>query len=143
MNKLINFREFVRLTEDELQYILKESVINKIKTLYLVKDPEKLVLEFKKIFDIKDDIKIEKVDIGGSINTESKIIKYSTNNSLIHELIHYLQLRKKYYGEYNPPKMDNEGLLRYILQPLELNNWALSLADEALEFKSFSDFLNK
>lgn len=134
-NKVIDFNEFF---DSELS----ESVINKIKNLYYIKDPNKIVDEFKKIFDIVDNIKISKINIGGSTNSKTKEIKYSTLNSLIHELVHYLQISAGVTEDiYKFPDFTNCGILRYILQPLELNNWAISLAAESLQYNSFEDFL--
>ena len=140
---LINFRDYFNkiCEEKELQNI-NESVINKIKHLFLLKSPDRVVDEFKKIFNINDDIKISKVDIGGSFNPYTKNITYSTNNSLIHELIHYLQNRNKdTTKDYTVPEFTDEGILKYILQPLELNNWALSLADDAFQYGGLNNFL--
>ena len=39
------------------------------------------------------------------------------------------------------PEFTNCGILNYIIQPLELNNWSLSLAAEALQYESFEKFL--
>ena len=140
---LISFRDYFNkiCEEKELQNI-NESVINKIKHLFLLKSPDSIVAEFKKIFNINDDIKINKVDIGGSFNPYTKNITYSTNNSLIHELIHYLQNRNKdNTKDYTVPEFTDEGILKYILQPLELNNWALSLADDAFQYGGLNNFL--
>lgn len=140
---LISFRDYFNkiCEEKELQNI-NESVINKIKHLFLLKSPDKIVDEFRRIFDINDDIKISKVDMGGSFNPHTKNITYSTNNSLIHELIHYLQNRNKdTTKDYTVPEFTDEGILKYILQPLELNNWALSLADDAFLYGGLSSFL--
>lgn len=140
---LINFTEYFKeLCEKEENKQIRESVINKIKHLYYINKPEKLVQEFRKIFNIQDDIKIKKVEFGGSYNPNSKEITFSTNNSLIHELVHYLQNR---YGskihKYKFPNFSDKGLLEYMLQPLELNNVALSFADDALEYESLDSFL--
>jgi hypothetical protein len=125
-NKVIDFRNFF---ESELS----ESVINKIKNLYYIKDPNKIVDEFKKIFDIADNIKISKINIGCATNPKTKEIKYSTLNSLIHELIHYLQLKAGVAEDiYKFPDFTDCAILKYILQPLELNTWAISLAAELL-----------
>lgn len=81
--------------------------------------------------------------MGGKYYPDVNIIEYSSNNSLIHELIHYLQAKAGInFERYKIPQFDDIGLLKYILQPMELNNWAISLADEALKFKKFNDFLN-
>ncbi len=140
---LISFRDYFNkiCEEKELQNI-NESVINKIKHLFLLKSPDRVVDEFKKIFNINDDIKISKVDIGGSFNPYTKNITYSTNNSLIHELIHHLQNRNKdTTKDYIVPEFTDEGILKYILQPLELNNWALSFADDAFQYGGLNNFL--
>lgn len=140
---LIGFRDYFNkiCEEKELQNI-NESVINKIKHLFLLKSPDKIVDEFRRVFDINDDIKISKVDMGGSFNPHTKNITYSTNNSLIHELIHYLQNRNKdTTKDYTVPEFTDEGILKYILQPLELNNWALSFADDAFQYGGLSNFL--
>ncbi len=141
--KLISFRDyFNKICEETEIKDINESVMNKIKKLFLLRDADKIVDEFKKTFNITDDIKIKKVQIGGSYNTATKEISYSTNNSLIHELIHYLQNRNKDTTEnYILPKFSDEGILRYILQPLELNNWALSFADDAFEYNNLDNFL--
>ncbi len=121
---------------------LSESVINKIKKIYFLKDAESIVKEFKKIFDIDDDIKISKINIGGDINVNTKEIRYSSLGTLIHELVHYLQLRAGTTDEMHlKPDFTDCGILRYIVQPLELNNWALSLAAEALQYNSFESFI--
>ena len=140
---LINFREHFKelCIEAEIEKI-QESVINKIKKLFLIRDPNLLLKEFKTIFDIKEDIKISKVSIGGTYNSSTKEITYSTNNSLIHELLHYLQnIDKPMIDNYTHPEFSDEGLLRYMLQPLELNNIALSFADDAQQYNSLKDFL--
>lgn len=141
--KLISFRDyFNKICEETEIKEINESVMNKIKKLFLLRDADKIVDEFKKIFDINDDIKIKKVQIGGSYNPNSKEITFSTNNSLIHELIHYLQNKNKDTTEnYIFPKFSDEGILKYILQPLELNNWALSFADDAFEYGGLNSFL--
>lgn len=121
---------------------LSESVINKIKNLYHLKDAESIVKEFKNIFNLYDVIKISKVDIGGGINPHTKEISYSTLNSLIHELVHFLQIKAGVTEDkYKYPDYDSCGILRYMTQPMELNNWAISLAAESLQYNSFEDFL--
>lgn len=121
---------------------LSESVINKIKKIYFLRDAESIVKEFKNIFDINDDIKISKIDIGGDINVNTKEIRYSSLGTLIHELVHYLQLRAGTTDEMHiKPDFTDCGILKYIVQPLELNNWALSLAAEALQYNSFENFI--
>jgi hypothetical protein len=121
---------------------LNESVINKIKKLYFLKDAESIVEEFKNIFSIDDMIKITKINIGGHINVNTREIEYSSLGSLIHELVHYLQLRAGTTGDMHlNPDFTNCGILNYIVQPLELNNWSLSLAAEALQYDSFEKFL--
>lgn len=142
--KVINFMEyFKQLCINEENKEIKESVMNKIKHLYTIRNPEMLVQEFKKIFNITDKIEISKVSVGGNYDPYTKKITYSTNNSLIHELIHYIQNRHEIkIDKYKFPVLDDdEKLLQYILQPLELNNWALSLADDAQEYNSFDEFL--
>ena len=140
---LISFRDyFNKIQEEKELQNINESVINKIKHLFLLKSPDKIVDEFRRIFDINDDIKISKVDMGGSFNPYTKNITYSTNNSLIHELIHYLQNRNKdTTKDYTVPEFTDEGILKYILQPLELNNWALSFADDAFQYGGLNNFL--
>lgn len=121
---------------------LNESVINKIKKLYFLKDAESIVREFKKIFDINDEIKTSKINIGGNIDVDTKEIEYSSLGTLIHELVHYLQLRAGTTEDMHlKPEFTNCGILNYIVQPLELNNWALSLAAESLQYNSFEKFL--
>ena len=119
-----------------------ESVINKISKLFLLKDGERVLSKFKEIFDIEDNtIKLQKVEIGGTYDPNTNTVGYSTINSLIHEMLHYLQVQSKNKYKYIEPKLDDCGLLAYIYQPLELNNWALSLADDAQEYNSFEMFL--
>ncbi len=119
-----------------------ESVINKISKLFLLKDGERVLSKFKEIFDIEDNtIKLQKVEIGGTYDPNTNTVGYSTINSLIHEMLHYLQVQSKNKYKYIEPKLDDRGLLAYIYQPLELNNWALSLADDAQEYNSFEMFL--
>ena len=138
--KTINFKDFFKEFKED-KYI-NESVINKISKLYFIKNPEFLVQEFKKIFNIDDNIKLEKIEMGGKYYPDVNIIEYSSNNSLIHELIHYLQAKAGInFERYKIPQFDDIGLLKYILQPMELNNWAISLADEALKFNKFDDLL--
>lgn len=137
--KFISFQKFF-IEEDET-ILLKESIINKIKNLYFINDADKLVNEFKKIFEIHDNIRIKKVEIGGSFNHETFEITYSSMNSLIHELVHYLQKYKNHTGEYIYVDEDDCSILRYLTQPLELNNQAISFAAEAEEYKTFDDFL--
>lgn len=139
--KFISFQKFF-IEEDET-ILIKESVITKIKKLYTLNDAEKLVNEFKKIFEINDNIKIQKVDIGGSFDPETFEITYSSMNSLIHELVHYLQKYKNHSGKYTFIEYNDDDckLLRYLIQPLELNNWAVSLAADAEEYSSFDAFL--
>jgi hypothetical protein len=132
---IIDFNNFF---EEELS----ESVINKIKKLYFLKDAVSIVKEFKNIFSIDDEIKISKVSIGGKINVDTKEIEYSSLGALIHELVHYLQLRAGTTGDMHiKPHFTNCGILNYIVQPLELNNWSLSLAAESLQYDSFEKFL--
>ena len=54
---------------------LNESVINKIKKLYFLKDAVSIVKEFKNIFSIDDKIKITKINIGGHINVNTREIE--------------------------------------------------------------------
>lgn len=132
---IINFNNFF----DEG---LNESVINKIKKLYFLKDAESIVKEFKNIFSIDDEIKASKISIGGNINIYTKEIQYSSLGTLIHELVHYLQLRAGTTEDMHiKPDSSNCGILNYIVQPLELNNWSISLAAEALQYNSFEQFL--
>ena len=120
-----------------------ESVINKISKLFLLKDPERVLSKFKEIFDINDTtIKLKEVEIGGTYDPDTNTVYYSTMNSLIHEMLHYLQEKSKNKYRYIEPKFDDCGLLHYIYQATELNNWALSLADDAQEYNSFEMFLN-
>ena len=51
------------------------------------------------------------------------------------------QVKSKNKYRYIEPKFDDCGLLHYIYQATELNNWALSLADDAQEYNSFEMFL--
>lgn len=140
---LINFTEyFKQICIEEENKQIRESVINKIKHLFYIDKPEKVVQEFKKIFNITDDIEISKVSIGGNYNPYTKKITYSTINSLIHELIHYLQNRYRIQiDKYKFVEFTDEGILLYMLQPLELNNIALSFADDAIKFGSLDGFL--
>lgn len=119
-----------------------ESVINKISKLFLLKDAERALSKFKEIFDIEDNtIKLQKVEIGGTYDPNTNTVNYSTINSLIHEMLHYLQVKSKNKYKYISPQFDDCGLLAYIYQATELNNWALSLADDAQEYNSFEMFL--
>jgi hypothetical protein len=137
----ISFRDYYHYLLEESSR-KNESVINKISKLFLLKDPERVLDKFKEIFDINDStIKLEKVEIGGNYNPKTNIVSYSTINSLIHEMLHYLQEKSRNEYEYIPPKFDDCGLLHYIYQATELNNWALSLADDAQEYNSFDMFL--
>ncbi len=121
---------------------LNESVIHKIKKLYFSKDADSIVKEFKNIFNIDDNIKISKVHIGGSIDPKTKEIRYSSLGVLIHELVHYLQLKAGATEDMHiDPDSTDCGILNYIVQPLELNNWSISLAAEALQYNSFEEFL--
>jgi hypothetical protein len=138
-NILISFQNF--FVESDETAALNESVITKIKKIFLLKDADSIVKNFKDIFSIKDDIKISKINIGGA-NLDTLEITYSSLSTLIHELIHYLQLRAGVLKDiYSYPEYTNCGILRYMLQPLELNNWAISLACESLQYNSFDDFL--
>ncbi len=151
MNIRKEFREYLNLDSFGTYVIdfnnffdndLSESVINKIKKIYFLRDAESIVKEFKNIFNINDDIKISKIDIGGDINVNTREIRYSSLGTLIHELVHYLQLRAGTTDEMHlKPDFTDCGILRYIVQPLELNNWALSLAAEALQYNSFESFI--
>ena len=136
-----SFRDYFYYLLEENSSI-NESVINKISKLFLLTDADKIVNQFKKIFNIDDVIKLKRIDIGGSYEPNINTISYSTMNSLIHELIHYLQHKSKNEYVYITPKLDDCGLLRYIYQPLELNNWALSLAEDAQVYNSFDSFIN-
>lgn len=133
---------------DYYEYLLEESsrrnesAINKISKLFLLKDAQRVLDKFKEIFNITDEtIKLKQVEIGGYYDANTNTVAYSTLNSLIHEMIHYLQVKSKNEYVYIEPKFDDCGLLQYIYQPLELNNWAISLADDAQEYKSFEMFL--
>lgn len=141
MGKFYNFRDyFYYLLEESSRK--NESVINKISKLFLLNDPERILKKFKEIFNIEDEtIELKKVDIGGYYDPRANIIAYSTLNSLIHELLHYLQDKSKNEYNYISPKFDDCGILRYIYQSTELNNWALSLAEDAQEYNSFEMFL--
>ena len=120
-----------------------ESVINKISKLFLLKDAERVLSKFKEIFDINDNtIKLKEVEIGGAYDPNTNTVYYGTMNSLIHEMLHYLQEKSKNKYRYIEPKFDDCALLHYIYQAPELNNWALSLADDAQEYNSFEMFLN-
>ena len=138
-NILISFQNFF-VESDETT--INESVITKIKKIFLLKDAGLIVDKFKEIFNIEEEIKIKKISIGEGANPETKEIKYNSLSTLIHELIHYLQLRAGVLKDiYSYPEYTNCGILRYMLQPLELNNWAISLACESLQYNSFDDFL--
>lgn len=138
----ISFRDYYYYLLEE-NSSANESVINKISKLFLLTDGGRVLQKFKEIFDIDDNsIKLQKVEIGGNYNPNTNVISYSTINSLIHELLHYLQEKSRNEYDYIPPKFDDCGLLRYIYQPLELNNWAISLADDAQEYNSFEMFLH-
>lgn len=138
--KLISFHNFFIESDETNQ--LNESVINKIKKIFLARNADYLVKQFKEIFNITDEITYTKVTIGGGTNTQTKHIKYSSLGTLIHELIHYLQIsagcNEKDYIIANHTEC---GILNYILQPRELNNWAISLATEALQYGSFDEYL--
>lgn len=139
----VSFREYFKnsgVADEDGE--IRESVIHKIKHLYLITEPNKIVQEFKKIFDINDNITYEKIEIGGNCNKYTGHIKYSSNNSLLHELIHYLQVRTKKFPDYKEAEFSDCGILNYMLQPMELNNWAISLADEAFDFSSFDSFMS-
>ncbi len=137
----ISFRDYYYYLLEESSR-KNESVINKISKLFLLKDGERALKKFKEIFDIEDDtIILQKVDIGGNYNPNTNTVSYSTINSLIHEMLHYLQVKSKNEYEYIRPQFNDCGLLRYIYQATELNNWALSLADDAQEYNSFEMFL--
>lgn len=137
-----NFGKYIIDFKDFFDEDLNESVINKIKKLYFLKDVDSTVKEFKNIFNIDDEIKISKTNIGGTINTNTREIKYSSLGALIHELVHYLQLRAgTTIDDHIQPEFSNCGILNYIVQPLELNNWSLSLAAESLQYSSFEQFL--
>lgn len=138
----ISFRDYYYYLLEESSRT-NESVINKISKLFLLKDGERVLNKFKEIFDIDDNtIKLQKVEIGGNYNPNTNVVSYSTINSLIHEMLHYLQEKSKNEYDYIPPKFDDCGLLRYIYQATELNNWAISVADDAQEYNSFEMFLH-
>lgn len=136
--RLISFHNFFNAETSQLN----ESVIHKIKKIFLAKDADYLVKQFKEIFNITEEIIYSKVSIGGGTNITTGHIKYSSLGTLIHELIHYLQF-KAGCTEKNCvfPIFTNCGILEYILQPRELNNWAISLACESLQYNSFEEFL--
>ena len=137
-SKLISFHNFFN---DETSH-LNESVIHKIKKIFLARDAEYLVKQFKEIFNIDDNIIYSKVPIGGSCNVSTGYITYSSLGTLIHELVHYLQFKAGLTEKnYIFPKHTDCGILEYILQPRELNNWAISLACESLQYNSFEEFL--
>jgi hypothetical protein len=136
--RLISFHSFFK---DETSQ-LNESVIHKIKKIFLAKDADYLVKQFKEIFNIQEEIIYNKVSIGGGTNITTGHIKYSSLGTLIHELIHYLQFKSGCTEKnYIVPIHTDCGILEYILQPRELNNWAISLACEALQYNSFEEFL--
>ncbi len=135
--KLISFHNFFNETAQ-----LNESVIHKIKKIFLARDADYLVKQFKEIFNIDNNIIYSKVHIGGSCNIKTGNITYSSLGTLIHELIHYLQFKAGLTEKnYIFPKHTDCGILEYILQPRELNNWAISLACESLQYNSFEEFL--
>lgn len=136
--RLISFHNFFK---DETSQ-LNESVIHKIKKIFLAKDADYLVKQFKEIFNIDDELVYAKVSIGGGTNIKTGHIKYSSLGTLIHELIHYLQFKAGCTEKnYIVPIHTDCGILEYILQPKELNNWAISLACESLQCISFEEFL--
>ena len=136
--RLISFHNFFK--DDTSQ--LNESVIHKIKKIFLAKDADYLVKQFKEIFNIPEEITYTKVSIGGGANIKTGHIKYSSLGTLIHELIHYLQFKAGCTEKnYIVPIHTDCGILEYILQPRELNNWAISLACESLQYNSFEEFL--
>ena len=91
----ISFRDYYFYLLEENSRT-NESVINKISKLFLLKNGERVLKKFKEIFDINDDtIKLEKVEIGGNYNPNTNTVSYSTINSLIHEMLHYLQDKSK------------------------------------------------
>ena len=136
--RLITFSNFFN---DETSQ-LNESVIHKIKKIFLAKDADYLVKQFKEIFNIPEEITYTKVNIGGGTNITTGHIKYSSLGTLIHELIHYLQFKSGCTEKnYVVPNYTDCGILEYILQPRELNNWAISLACESLQYNSFEEFL--
>ena len=136
--RLITFNNFFK---DETSQ-LNESVIHKIKKIFLAKDADYLVKQFKEIFNIDDELVYAKVSIGGGTNIKTGHIKYSSLGTLIHELIHYLQFKAGCTEKnYIVPIHTDCGILEYILQPRELNNWAISLACESLQYNSFEEFL--
>ena len=136
--RLITFNNF--FNDDTSQ--LNESVIHKIKKIFLAKDADYLVKQFKEIFNIPEEISYAKVSIGGGTNITTGHIKYSSLGTLVHELIHYLQFKAGCTEKnYIVPIHTDCGILEYILQPRELNNWAISLACESLQYNSFEEFL--
>ena len=132
----MNFIEFVNSFNN-----IDESVINKISDLFLVSNADELLFKFKKIFNIFDDIKIIKINIGGSFDLNNNIIEYSSLNTLLHDLLHFLQKNNFDKIKYINPILTDCGILEYILQPNELNNWAISLSAWSLQYNNFGDFL--
>lgn len=136
--RLITFNNFFNDETSELN----ESVIHKIKKIFLAKDADYLVKQFKEIFNIPEEISYTKVIIGGGTNIKTGHIKYSSLGTLIHELIYYLQFKAVCTEKnYVFPIFTDCGILEYILQPRELNNWVISLACESLQYNSFEEFL--
>ena len=136
--RLITFNNFFNDETSELN----ESVIHKIKKIFLAKDADYLVKQFKEIFNIPEEISYAKVSIGGGTNITTGHIKYSSLGTLVQELIHYLQFKAGCTEKnYIVPIHTDCGILEYILQPRELNNWAISLACESLQYNSFEEFL--
>lgn len=137
----ISFRDYYEYLLEESSR-KNESVINKISKLFLLKDAQRVLDKFKEIFNIEDNkIKLKQVEIGGYYDPDTNTVAYSTLNLLIHEMLHYLQVKSKNKYRYIQPKFDDCGLLRHIYQATELNNWAISLADDAQEYNSFEMFL--
>jgi len=116
---------------------LSEISINKFRLLFNKElDDNKVVDLFKKDFYYSGNIKLVKVNIGGSATKEG-VIQYSNRGILIHELFHLLQFK----AILNSAKATNElkryhlhdiensyKFSMYVLQRKELNNQAISVA---------------
>ena len=129
--RLISFHNFFN---DETSQ-LNESVIHKIKKIFLAKDADYLVKQFKEIFNISEEIIYDKVSIGGGTNVKTGHIKYSSLGTLVHELIHYLQFKAGCTEKNYVFPIHTDCGIR------ELNSWAISLACESLQYNSFEEFL--
>lgn len=71
-NILISFQNF--FVESDETSTITESVITKIKKIFLLKDADSIVNKFKEIFNIEEEIKIKKISIGGGqIQTQKKL----------------------------------------------------------------------